>query len=338
MKTEEPARSSLCPAGSVWAELAAGLIPGPEVDRLLTHAAECNSCSATLQETLFLLGETECPVEVRVEESQVRELAVQMASRARRTLGQRLVAAVVALFAVLTGRIQAPEAFTRRQLVTAGAVLGSVLAAVVIPPSWFWYRQRATPPLAALAAAYSARRTIELRLPGAAYSPLRVMRSGGQVEAPPELLESQARIQRRLEREPADAAWLYAQGRAQVLQWQFDQAIRSFEAAEAAQAASADFWIDFATAYFERAEARAAAADYGRAAELLDRALQLRPRDPAALFNRGVVHSRQGRTDAAIRDLELCLQVETDTGWKEEAQRFLGEIRRRPSGGSANLL
>ena len=337
MKTEDPARRLTCPAGSEWAELAAGLVHGPEADRLLTHAAECVPCSASLRETLFLLGEAEVPVaspeEIRVpDERRIRELAVRMAMQSRRPRSEELVTAVVAFFAVLVRRVAAQEALTRRRLMTAGVALGAILAAGSFS-WWFWQRQAATPPLAALATAYSARRTIELRLPGAAHSPLRVNRSAGPVDVPPELLESQARIQRRLEREPADAPWLYARGRAQILQWHFDDAIRSFEAAAAAHTESAEFWTDFATAYFERAEARSAAADYAQAAKLLDHALQLHPRDPAALFNRGMVYSRLARTGAAIRDLELCLQVETDTGWREEAQRLLNEIR-RPSGGA----
>jgi tetratricopeptide (TPR) repeat protein len=255
-----------------------------------------------------------------------------MAMQSRRPRSEELVTAVVAFFAVLVRRVAAQEALTRRRLMTAGVALGAILAAGSFS-WWFWQRQAATPPLAALATAYSARRTIELRLPGAAHSPLRVNRSPSPADLPPELLESQARIQRRLEREPADAPWLYARGRAQILQWHFDDAIRSFEAAAAAQAESAEFWTDFATAYFERAEVRRSGADYAQAAELLDRALRLHPRDPAALFNRGMVYSRLARTGAAIRDLELCLQVETDTGWREEAQRLLNEIR-RPSGGA----
>lgn len=336
MKTEDSARRLTCPAGSEWAELAAGLVHGPEADRLLTHASDCVSCLATLREALLLLGEAEVavasPEQIGVpEERRVRELAVRMAMHSRRPAWQELVTPVVAFFAILVRRVAAQEALTRRRLLTAGVALGAVLAAVPLS-WWFWQTRAATPPLAALAVAYSARRTIDLRLPGAAHSPLRVNRSPSPADLPPELLESQARIQRRLERDPADAPWLYAQGRAQVLRWQFDDAIRSFQAAAAAQAQSAEFWTDFATAYFERAEVRRAGADYAQAAELLDRALQLHPRDPAALFNRGIVHSRLSRADAAIRDLELCLQVETDTGWREEAQRLLNEIR-RPSGG-----
>jgi tetratricopeptide (TPR) repeat protein len=183
--------------------------------------------------------------------------------------------------------------------------------------------------LSNLATAYSTRRTVELRLPGASYAQPRVTRSTLPADLAPELLESQARIQRYLARKQNDPGWLHAWARVQVLTWQFDPAIQTFEAAAAAGASSPEFLIDFATAYFERGEVRRDADQYAKAVALLSRALEHRPRDAVALFNRGVVYSRLSQTDAAIRDLELCIQVENDSGWKQEARRRLDELRQR---------
>jgi tetratricopeptide (TPR) repeat protein len=185
------------------------------------------------------------------------------------------------------------------------------------------------PPLSDLAAAYSTRRTVELRIPGASFAQPRITRSTLPTDLPPELLESQARIQRYLARKQNDPAWLHARARVQVLTWQVDPAIQTFQAAAAAGASSPEFFIDFATAYFERGEVRRDADDYGKAAALLSRALEHRPRDAVALFNRGVVYSRLTRTDAAIRDLALSTQVENDSGWKEEARRRVEELGQR---------
>jgi tetratricopeptide (TPR) repeat protein len=111
--------------------------------------------------------------------------------------------------------------------------------------------------------------------------------------------------------------------------WQFDPAIKTFQAAQGAGAISPEFFIDYATAYFERGEVHRDAEDYRKAVALLSRALEHRPRDAVALFNRGVVYSRLSQTDAAISDLELATQVEGDAGWKEEVQRRLDELRQR---------
>jgi Flp pilus assembly protein TadD len=44
--------------------------------------------------------------------------------------------------------------------------------------------------------------------------------------------------------------------------------------------------------------------DPARALEMFDLALRLRPNDPAALENRGILHAKEGRFEAARADLE----------------------------------
>src|SRR6185503_9605640 len=101
-------------------------------------------------------------------------------------------------------------------------------------PWWWWQTRSARPPFVQLAAAYSSRRMVELRIPGASYAPLRVNRATGAGDAPPELLESQAQIQRYLAKNAPSSEWLHARGRAQVLVWEFDAALDSFQTAEEA--------------------------------------------------------------------------------------------------------
>jgi tetratricopeptide (TPR) repeat protein len=303
-----------CPAELQWARLVANLVDDREANRLLRHAAECHSCSTTLKDAIFLLREEEGALpsspETGVEyEARIPALARWTAEHARES--SRFREAVVRLAALARN----PRMIAAMGAVAAGLVLFA-----------FWPQ---SPPLSNLASAYSTLRTVELRVPGASYAQPRITRSTLPTNLPPELLESQARIQRYLARKQNDPAWLHAWGRVQVLTWQFDPAIQTFQAAAAAGASSPEFLIDFATAYFQRGEVRRNADEYGKAVALLSSVLEHRPRDAVALFNRGLVYSRLSQTDAAIRDLELCIQAENDSGWKQEARRRVNELRQR---------
>ncbi len=169
---------------------------------------------------------------------------------------------------------------------------------------------------------------------------MRSQRGGAGVLAglPPELLESQARIQRHLASKPLDPEWLHAQGLAEVLSWDYNDALRSFDTAYRGGAASTGFWIDWATALFERAEsqtspvdAKTRTADYSQAVEYLSKALAREPANPVALFNRGMVLSRLNLFDQSIQDFEAFLKVEKDTAWAEEGRDQLNKIRSRRS-------
>ena len=303
-----------CPADLQWARLVANRIDDREANRLLSHAAECHSCSTTLKDAIFLLRDDEGALPGSQEscmeyEARIPALARWTAEQARGSSRFRdAVAGLVAL------------ARNRRVIAATGAVAAVLVLFALWPQS---------PPLSNLASAYSMRRTVELRIPGAPFAQARVTRSTLPADLPPELLESHARIQRYLARKQDDPGWLHAWARVQVLTWQFDPAIQTFQAAAAAGASSPEFLIDFATAYFERGEARRNSDEYRKAVALLSRVLEHRPRDAVALFNRGVVYSRLSQADAAIRDLELCIQVENDSGWKEEARHRRDELRQR---------
>jgi tetratricopeptide (TPR) repeat protein len=184
------------------------------------------------------------------------------------------------------------------------------------------------PPLALLAVAYSSRRTMDLRIPGAAYSALRTPRGSiAFADAPPALLESQLQIARHLASKPEAPVWLHAQGRAQLLLWQFDAALASFEAAADLGASSPDFLIDYASAYYQRAERNSSALDYARALEKLGQALHDSPDNPTALFNRAIVSSRLHQYSSAIDDFERYLRLPADSAWKNEAEQRLREVR-----------
>jgi tetratricopeptide (TPR) repeat protein len=300
-----------CPDPKTWVRFAAGLCPGHEQDSLLEHAAGCPACAARLKD---LSGA------VAFEEpSATDEVAAIDAIEGR--LDRKLKG--------LSHEMSRPgrSAMSRRPWMLA---IAACLVAASGFSAWFiWGQVRPHPPFQLLADAYTSRRTLELRIPGAAYAPLRIARgSDGLSDAPPALLESQLEIHRHLAAHPEDSAWLHAQGRAQLLDWQYDAALRSFEAAADLGANSPDFLTDYGSAYYERAERNGNPLDYARALEKLGQALRQRPNDPAALFNRGVVHAKLRQYDAAIQDFESSLRDQRDANWEQETETRIEEVRR----------
>lgn len=141
---------------------------------------------------------------------------------------------------------------------------------------WFFV-YRDTPPLRQLAAAYSTHRNLELQIPGAAFAPLRSDRSAASGrDLPLDLLASLASIQRHMDKEPDSPEWLHAQGRAALLQGDFDVALHSFQVAEDLGAGGPGFLVDFGSAYFERAERNENPLDYALALEKTGQALRNR--------------------------------------------------------------
>jgi tetratricopeptide (TPR) repeat protein len=180
-----------------------------------------------------------------------------------------------------------------------------------------------------LATAYTEQRTLDLRIPGAAHGPVRLVRGSAdrsRLDRPPALLEGEARIARELAMAPASPTWLQAMGRADVLDWNFEAAIASLQRALVIQPDSPSLMIDLASAYFERAEVNNRTADYDAAAKLLSRVLNATPDDPVALFNRAVVYERMHLHDQAILDWQRYLRVDSGSAWTSEAKKRLADV------------
>ena len=309
MKADRPTGASNCPKPEDWARLAVGL-QLPERDALLEHAATCPACADRLRDLCDAAA-----IDAREEHADMPSLP-RMA-------------------------IDSPQA--RRKLAAAMArnpdsswqvwrlPLAAMLVAALGVGAWMLTRVTGGPPLHQLTLAYSARRSLELQIPGAAYAPVRIERGAAPrlADLPAALLESEVLIRRHLDSRPDDPAWLHAQGRAALLQWDFDGAIRAFQTAADLGIRSPEFLVDFASAYFERAERLGAALDYAGAVEKLGQALAMQPYYPPALFNRAVVYGKLFQYDPAIADFEEYLRRETDAGWRAEARKRLEELRAR---------
>jgi tetratricopeptide (TPR) repeat protein len=198
--------------------------------------------------------------------------------------------------------------------------------------SFIRYRAQ-QPPFRLIAGAYTANRTLELRVGNARYGPLRNERgpSSNGSSRPYMLLESQARIRQHLDRDPDDPAWLLAEGRTEILEWQYAGAIETLKKARdlvpAGSGEAPEILVDLATAYYQRAEATNRPIDYSMASDLLGKAIQKNPRFAIAYFNRAIVYEKQHLYDPAIQDWQDYLKFDSNSDWATEARRRLANLR-----------
>jgi tetratricopeptide (TPR) repeat protein len=141
--------------------------------------------------------------------------------------------------------------------------------------------------LALLAQAYTEHRTIDMRFRGAMNAPIRVERSArsSNFEKPAILLEAEAMIAKKLTENPGNVTWLDARAQADLLDGQYDPAIKTLRLATEAQPNSIELIIDLATAYVVRGEQVGSTSDLSKAYDLLSQALLISPKDPVARFN-----------------------------------------------------
>jgi CHAT domain-containing protein/cytochrome c-type biogenesis protein CcmH/NrfG len=187
------------------------------------------------------------------------------------------------------------------------------------------------PPTRLLAEAYSQERTLELRFPNAQYAPLRQERGAATstLNRPAVLLKAGAAIQEGLAKHPDDPVWLDAKARFDLLDRNYEEAIRSLNRALEARPDSPTLLADLAIAYFERAERENRPLDYGNAIELLGKALARGPDDPVALFNRALAYERMFMVEQAIEDWQHYLRVDPRGGWAAEAERHLKDLEEK---------
>jgi len=85
---------------------------------------------------------------------------------------------------------------------------------------------------------------------------------------------------------------------------------------------------DLAAAYLTRAASEGRSEDYPRALEQASRAAELDPRLPEALYNRALALEAVSLSEQARATWDAYLKVETDDGWRREAERRIGLLAR----------
>jgi CHAT domain-containing protein/tetratricopeptide (TPR) repeat protein len=193
-----------------------------------------------------------------------------------------------------------------------------------------------------LATAYTERRTVEVRIPGAQYAPLRVERGAtdSNLEKPASLLKAEALIGEKLQKNPNDPTWLEARARADLLDGNYDSAVKTLLRARLASTDSAPLLTDLGSAYYMRGQSADRALDYGNAIEALGEALAKNPNDPIALFNRALACEQLFLYSQAVADWEHYLREDPHGAWAQEAREHLDvlkqkiENRQQPHAGS----
>ena len=340
-----PARQSDCPGDEVWREIAGGLsLPG-ETLAYLEHASRCDHCGPLLREAVAELA----VLNGEITEAELKLIAVLDSARAE--WQQRLAEQITGTHQLGRDRESTPW-WTRwlavphlavRGLAVRGlavprlAMAGASLLAVVAVGSWVVvqriYSNRNQPAAASqlLARAYTEKRTLELRIAGAGYAPLRVSRgpAASFTSRPEPLLEAEALIATQLESHPSDPSWLQAKAQADVLEGKYDAAVEALRRALELEPHSPAILTDLATAYFQRAQQEDRKQDFGAAYEYLSQALKLHPDDPVALFNRAIIAEHAFLYHQALDDWERYLQVDPHSDWAAEAHDAAERLRTR---------
>ncbi|MFZ1918847.1 MAG: CHAT domain-containing protein [Terriglobales bacterium] len=324
MQAGEPAaQESDCPGAEVWSEIAGGLTEQDQTLIYIEHASRCDHCGPLLRAAMMeVAGLNEELTNAEREqivglESARPEWQVRLAER-------------------ISGRLRpSPGLSWRERWFSVPRFAAAGVAIALVTAIGFYIvvdRVFARTPGAAdqlLARAYTDKRTLELRIPGAAYGPLRVQMgpAEGFAARPAALLKAEALIASQMASHPDDPEWLQAAGRADLLEGKYDAAVESLQRALELRPDSPELLLDLGTAHFQRAQSEDRQEDYGAAFEYLSKALTLQPENTTALFNRAIVAEHQFLYRQALEDWEHYLKMDPTSQWAEEARNHAETVR-----------
>ena len=319
----EPRRPD-CPPAEMWISFAGGLFPPQESERYLEHALSCDHCGPLLKAATedfadnFSADEKSLIHGLQSSTSSWQKDFAERLSKSKEDHDSRPIAAA-SWWSFLRYR--------PRLIFVAGA---AILAALAIWLGLSWIHS----PLATdrlLARAYTEQRSLEIRIPGASYAPMRVERLGGSsnLDKSPSLLKAEAIIGENLSKNPNDPTWLQARARADLLDGNYESAIKSLQRAIETRPESGDLVADLGLAYYLRANSTARPLDYGYSLDALAKALQKKPDDPVVLFNHALACERLFLYTQAKDDWTRYLQLDPKGGWADEAREHLANVERK---------
>jgi CHAT domain-containing protein len=315
LKTDAPARRSpICPSPGVWIGVAAG-IESPYTAGHVNHAAQCDYCGPLLRQAVHDIADDLTPVETKfiaslptsTSKSQ-REIAINLARASTNEAGTAL------------GALRSGGAFRTvfRSLGIPIALFAVVLIAV---GTWLVGRViRANSPSQLIAQAYLEKRTIEERIEGVPYAPLRQDRGNtGDRISRPALLKAESAISDALKGNPDSVAWLQASGRASLLELDPNNALASLERANRLQEENQSIKIDLASAYILRARP----GDFAQAIDDLEAVLAVEPRNEIAQFNCALALEKLSLNGRAVAAWQSFIRDHPDSLWVNEAKQHL---------------
>jgi CHAT domain-containing protein len=311
-----------CSGERDWVSVAAGLVGELEASERMKHAARCEHCGPLLKAAAKSLSD---------EISHDDEFILANLSSARLDW-QKQMAQTLRSSDDGWQRRGSDGSFWRTLFCWPRPLVVAAGFALLFVVGWISV-QRLRPSSAEqlLAQAYTERRTIEVRIPGADYAPLHIERSGtvSNFDKPEPLLKAEALISEKLKQHPNDAEWLQAKARADLLDGRYDDAIKTLQRALASTPESAELLSDLGSAFFLRAKSADRPIDFGNAIESLGRALTKNPDDRIALFNRALACEEMFLYVQAIDDWQHYLRIDPQGGWAEEAKIRLTAVRNK---------
>jgi len=307
-----------CRGDAEWLEVAAGLLPEAKTKELMKHAAQCGHCGPLLKDA----------AEALVDEATPSEEALLASLQSARPDWRKNMAATLR-DSVRDGKQKTSWWGALLAWPTPAYAFAAIACVAIVAWVGLWTLR---PPSVEqlLAQAYTEHRTLEARIPGARYAPMQAQRGGqSDFEKPQSLLKAEFLISESLSKNPNDPRWLQARARADLLNDNYDSAIKSLQRALETQPDSPGLLIDLGSAYFLRGESAHRPIDYGNAIESLGKALAKSPDDPIALFNHALACERLFLYTQAIEDWEHYLRVDPQSDWADDARKRLASIQEK---------
>ena len=308
-----------CIGDAEWQEVAAGLLPETKTRELMKHAAQCGHCGPLLKNA----------AEALVEEATPSEDALLASLQSARPEWRKKMAATLRDG---VRHHQLKVSWWKAFFVWPAPAYAFAGLAAVVAVAWVGVRAL-YPPSAEqlLAQAYSEHRTLEMRIPGAKYAPLQAQRGTerSNFDKPQSLLRAEDLIGDNLRKNPNDPEWLQARARADLLDGNYDSAIKSLQRALETQPESPGLLTDLGSAYFVRAESAVMPKDYGNAIELFGKALDKSPDDPIALFNRALACERSMAYTQAVYDWQHYLRIDPQGDWSNDVRARLAALQEK---------
>ena len=317
-----------CPEESAWWNVATGQLAESRAAELLEHSTRCGACALLLRQATEDFTD-------EVTEQEITQISALLSAQDewQQSLAQRLstTESMRGKQGLWSRNLTDWFPWPRRSVFRYAWAYAAAAIMLLVAGAWLLQTRREPSINQLIAHAYTEQRPFELRIADAAYGPVRQERRGERsaLAEPAGLLRAKYMIKERLAARPDDEAILAASGRVELLEGQYDEAIRTFGRLLDTHPDSPPLLADLATAYCQRATAVDRAVDYGQSIELFGRVLAKKPDDPVALFNRAIALERMYAYNEAIRDWEHYLRVDASGDWAAEAQRRLSELRKR---------
>ena len=308
-----------CPPEEVWMEIAAGIF-AKEEERYLDHAAKCDHCGPLLRSAGDAVNFEPSP-----DDEEFLSTLASASPAWQQSIARTLSGASRASRSSKTSRrwLMGLLTWPRFAFVLTGLLLTVAIGRLAV---------RMLQPASAeqlLAQAYTERRTLDVRIPGAQPTDIHVERNASEsdLDKPASLLKAEVLIAENLKAHPDDPTWLASRGRAELLDGSYDAAVKTLERAQTFAPASSSVLADLGAAYYMRAKSSGTTTDYFKAVETLSASLKLNPNDPVALFNLALVKEKACLVNEAKSEWEQYLRVDPHGPWAVEARSHLTRVQ-----------